>query len=216
MTNRRQSIARILLDLGAVTISANKPYTWSSGMKSPLYCDNRLIISTVEQRRQVCAAFSDLLKRRDWQPTYIAGTATAGIPHAAWLAEALSLPMVYVRSQAKKHGKENLIEGYLPEGAHCVVVEDLISTGGSSIRAAANLRQSGAQVLGVAAIFQYGLASAEKGFAGAEIAFDSLTDLENLLETAVSMDLIQDSERQLVRRWRQDPEAWSRDCRADQ
>ena len=193
-----------------MSIAATTPFTWASGLRAPLYCDNRLIISDVTQRRTVCSAFVALLRQQDWQPTVIAGTATAGIPHAAWLAEALSLPMVYVRSSAKQHGKQNLIEGRLPENAPCVVVEDLISTGGSVIKAAAALRARDARVLGVAAVFQYGLQPAQMNFSEADLPFASLTDLETLLEVAVARQLISNEDREIVQAWRKDPAAWSR------
>jgi len=207
---REQVIASILLELGAVSISVSPPFTWASGLKAPLYCDNRLLLSTVTQRRSVCSAFRALLQEQAWQPAVIAGTATAGIPHAAWLAEALSLPMVYVRSAEKGHGKKNLIEGRLEPGAPCVLVEDLISTGGSVLKAAAGLREAGAELLGVAAVFQYGLPAASAHFAAANLAFASLTDLESLLAVAMSENRIQDGDRDIVREWRKDPAAWSR------
>jgi len=205
----RRDIAGILLELGAVSVSPREPFTWASGLLSPLYCDNRLLVSTVDERRRVVVAFTALIQAQGWSPTVIAGTATAGIPHAAWIAEALSLPMVYIRSSEKKHGKKNLIEGRLPADARAVVIEDLISTGGSCIKAAQALMAEGAVVEGVAAIFQYGMDRARQAFAEAEIAFATLTDLSELLDVAVTAKRITDHERELVETWRLDPPAWS-------
>lgn len=204
-----KSIAGILLKLQAVSISPENPYTWASGLRSPLYCDNRLIISDVAARREVSKAFDRLIEAKGWRPNVIAGTATAGIPHAAWLAELLSLPMVYIRSAEKKHGKQNRIEGHLPAAARAVVIEDLISTGGSAIQAARALMEAGAEVLGVAAIFQYGLAGAAGAFADAGVRFATLTDLHSLLEEAIGRGLLDDAARSTVEAWRQDPRAWS-------
>ncbi len=204
-----KKIAKILLDLRAVSISPEKPFTWASGLRSPLYCDNRLVISDVAARREVCRAFLDLLEERGWRPNLIAGTATAGIPHAAWLAESLDLPMVYVRSSEKKHGKQNRIEGRPPESARAVVVEDLISTGGSSIQAARALMETGVQVIGVAAIFQYGLPRAQRAFAEAGLAHGTLTDLNILLDEAIRAGMLAEKAKTSVESWRQDPQAWS-------
>ena len=206
---RQHTIAKILLDLGAVSISPHRPFTWASGLRSPLYCDNRLLISTVSERRTVIDAFARLLEDRGWRPDVIAGTATAGIPHAAWIAEVCSRPMVYVRSSEKKHGRQNLIEGALPAKAHAVVIEDLISTGGSSVKAAASLRAAGASVLGVAAVFQYGMAKARQNFEEAGLAYATLTDLDALLDVALQEGRLTPDEKKLVTQWRRDPVLWS-------
>ena len=207
--NQAAKIAEILLRLEAVSISPKQPFTWASGLRSPLYCDNRLIISTVEERREVVRAFVSLLGEQDWRANVIAGTATAGIPHAAWIAEALGLPMVYIRSAEKKHGKQNRIEGRLPADARAVVIEDLISTGGSSVSAALALQEAGAEILGVAAIFSYGMDKASKAFGDADMAHATLTNLETMLEVAVSRGDLDNEERALVAEWRSDPAAWS-------
>ena len=204
-----KKIAEILLNLKAVSISPQQPYTWASGLKSPIYCDNRLVISTVEERRSVCQAFVNLIAEKGWQPNLIAGTATAGIPHAAWVAEAMSLPMIYVRSSEKKHGKQNLIEGRIPADAHVVVIEDLISTGGSSVKAADAVVAGGAKVLGVGAIFQYGMEKSKKRFAESGYDYATLTNLEHLLDVAISKGLLSQDDRKLVAEWRLDPPAWS-------
>lgn len=203
------AMANLLLSLKAVSVSPRKPFTWASGLRSPIYCDNRLIISTVVERRMVIDAFSRLIEAEDWHPDLIAGTATAGIPHAAWLAEKLALPMVYVRGAEKKHGKGNRIEGLSPEGRRTVLIEDLISTGGSSVSAAQALREAGARVTGVAAIFQYGLEKSRVRFAEAALPYATLTDFETLLTEAVASHLLQPDEVDIMRQWRQDPQLWS-------
>jgi len=205
----KKNIAGILLDLKAVSVSPRKPFTWASGLRSPLYCDNRLIISTVNERRVVVDAFLNLMKAMDWQPDVVAGTATAGIPHAAWIAEKLSIPMIYVRSAEKKHGRKNLIEGSLAQGSKVVVIEDLISTGGSSVKAAAGVQEAGGQVLGVAAIFQYGMQKAQDQFDAAGLPFATLTNLETLLQVAGEKGILSDEEKDLVSLWKQNPAAWS-------
>ena len=207
--SRQSDIAAILLDLKAVAVSPKNPFTWASGLRSPLYCDNRLIISTVVERRQVAAGFVALIREQGWQPDVIAGTATAGIPHAAWVADAMDLPMVYIRSASKKHGKQNLIEGRLPEGARAVVIEDLISTGGSSIKAARSLEEAGGKVAGVAAVFQYGMRRAVDAFAESAYAYATLTDLAALLDVARERQLLDHDEKETVLQWREDPQAWS-------
>lgn len=204
-----KAIAKILLDLGAVSLSPKAPFTWASGLRSPLYCDNRLIISTVEERRTVIQSFVDTIKDQGWAPDVIAGTATAGIPHGAWVAEAMGLPMVYVRSSSKKHGKQNLIEGRLQKGQKVVVIEDLISTGGSCIKAADALVEAGAEVIGVVAIFQYGLDKSVKAFADASLPYTTLSNLDALLAQAVASESINEEESGLVADWRKDPQAWS-------
>ncbi len=202
-------IAEILLDLKAVSISPRQPFTWASGLRSPLYCDNRLIISAVVERRAVTQAFVTLFKQRDWQPNVIAGTATAGIPHAAWIADTLSLPMVYIRGAEKQHGKQNRIEGRLPEDAQAVVIEDLISTGGSSVSAALALADAGARIQGVAAIFSYGMDKATRCFADAQLNHATLCNLEALLSVAQMRGDLDSDEVALVKTWSQDPITWS-------
>ena len=207
--NDKTRIAEILLDLKAVSPSPMNPFTWASGMRSPIYCDNRLIISNVKARRAVIAAFVRLLENLEVAPEVVAGTATAGIPHAAWLAESLSLPMIYVRSSEKKHGKQNRIEGKLNQGAKVIVIEDLISTGGSSVSAARGIQEAGGEVLGVVAIFQYGMDRARNTFGEAGIAYDTLTDLATLLDVAVEKGYLTGAEKVLMAEWRLDPAAWS-------
>lgn len=207
--NRASEIARILLELGAVQIRPDRPFLWASGLRAPLYCDNRLLISRVDDRRRICRYFAEVIAERDWRPEVIAGTATAGIPHAAWLAEALDLPMVYVRGQAKTHGKENRIEGTLHSGASVVLIEDLISTGGSSLSAAQALTQAGAEVRAVLAIFQYGLAQARTRFAEANVPCLSLTSLDEMMKLLSANGRLDGPTRATLQAWQQDPRAWS-------
>ncbi|MDU1643003.1 orotate phosphoribosyltransferase, partial [Peptoniphilus harei] len=150
-----REIAKILLKLKAVTLSPEDPYTWASGIKSPIYCDNRLTLSYPEERSQVEKGLVDLIKKEYPEVEYIMGTATAGIPHAAIIADAMELPMGFVRSSNKDHGKQNKIEGAKIDGAKVVVIEDLFSTGGSSIEAAKALEEVGYEVLGIVSIFTY-------------------------------------------------------------
>jgi len=207
MTELSHRIAALLTDLGAVTVTPRKPFTWASGLRAPLYCDNRLLISDVAARRLVRDSFAALIRQHP--VALIAGTATAGIPHAAWVAEALSLPMVYVRSSEKKHGRKNLIEGRVLPGQKVAVIEDLISTGGSVIRAADALREAGAEVVGIFAIFQYRLEKAVTAFAEAGYPYQTLSDLDALLEVARERAALDDGERASVHEWRRDPKAWS-------
>ncbi|PIE90187.1 MAG: orotate phosphoribosyltransferase [Acidobacteria bacterium] len=204
-----KKIAEMLLKLGAVTLSPKKPFTWASGLRSPIYCDNRTIISHVKGRKQVVAAFLERINERNMHPQIIAGTATAGIPHAAWLADALDLPMIYVRSSEKKHGRKNKIEGCSPENKKVLLIEDLISTGGSSISAAQAIQECGGQVLHVASIFSYGLRIAEERFQNAKIPYSSLCSLATLLCVAKKTSRINDEEWSLLEHWAVDPEAWS-------
>lgn len=203
------AIAKMLLDIGAVSLRIDPPFTWTSGRKSPIYCDNRLIMSFPEHRKRVTEGFVSLLEERNWKPEVIAGTATAGIPHAAWLSHRLDLPMVYVRSAAKAHGKQNQIEGASVEGKTVVLIEDLISTGKSSIAAAQGLLASGADLLGVAGIFTYGLAVAKEQFDGAGISCGTLTSFELFMKQAESQGQLSPGDLLVLADWQKDPAAWS-------
>ncbi|MYL46588.1 orotate phosphoribosyltransferase [Virgibacillus halodenitrificans] len=180
-----KELARELVKIKAVQINPNKFFTWTSGIKSPIYCDNRMTMSYPKVRKKIVNAFKQFIENMEEQPEVIAGCATAGIPHAAWLAEALDLPMVYVRGKAKAHGKGNQIEGDLREGQRVIVIEDLISTGGSSIEAAKSLEKSGAEVLGVLAIFTYGLAIASENFKKEKIYLHTITNFDSLVDLLV-------------------------------
>ncbi|WP_270181814.1 orotate phosphoribosyltransferase [Alkalihalobacillus sp. CinArs1] len=205
-----KSIAKALFDIEAVTLKPNDPFTWSSGMRSPIYCDNRLTLSFPSVRKEIAEGLVNLIKERFRDVDVIAGTATAGIPHAAWVSEKLNLPMVYVRSSAKGHGKGNVIEGKITKGEKVVVIEDLISTGGSAIDAASQLKNAGAEVLGVAAIFTYGMKKGEEHFSQHQIEWHTLTNFDELLTCATETGMIKEREVQSLLNWRDDPssEEW--------
>ncbi|MBR2076757.1 MAG: orotate phosphoribosyltransferase [Exiguobacterium sp.] len=202
-----KQIAEALLQIEAVTLSPTEPYTWSSGLKSPIYCDNRLTLSFPNVRQVIV---DGLVKSvNPTEVDVIAGTATAGIPHGALLADRLGLPFIYVRSSAKGHGKGNQIEGKLEAGARVLVIEDLLSTGMSSIDAAQAIREAGGEVTGIQAIFSYGLPVLEKNLADANLSATSLTTFSELIEVAESTGVLNRSELDSLRDWQEDPRAWS-------
>lgn len=204
----KNKIAEKLLEIGAVTLSPKNPYTWSSGMKSPIYCDNRLTIGYPEVRRNIANGLAELIQEQYPNVECIAGTATAGIPHAAWVSELLNLPMNYVRSKAKAHGVGKQIEGKLVEGLKVVVVEDLISTGGSAITSAQALRAAGCQVLGVVSIFTYELEKAEQNLKAEELSSYSLTDFTTLVDVAMKKGRIEKEELESLLEWKRNPQKW--------
>lgn len=203
-------IARLLLRSQAVTLRPTAPFRFASGLLAPIYCDNRILISLPRQRGQIIRYFAEFVRGSDFLVDVVAGTATAGIPHAAWLAEALRLPMVYVRSQSKGHGKEQRVEGLLTAGQHAIVVEDLVTTGGSALSSVAALRQAGALVDHVLSIFTYDLPATAAAFAHSEVELHALTTLPALLDTAVADGYLAPAERDLVVAWAADPNGWSR------
>ncbi|GIQ67927.1 orotate phosphoribosyltransferase [Xylanibacillus composti] len=198
------SIARSLLDIGAVHLRPNEPFTWTSGIQSPIYCDNRLTLSYPEVRSAVADGFCQVIRDHYPDAEVIAGTATAGIPHAAWVADKLGLPMIYIRDKAKGHGRQNQIEGLLKPGQKTIVIEDLISTGGSSIKAAEAAREAGANVLAVVAIFTYQFAKAERGFADAGIPLHTLSNYTVLCQEALASGKIQSEDLDMLSRWREE------------
>lgn len=208
---RARTIAESLLDVEAVKLQPTDPFTWSSGLVAPIYCDNRLTIAYPPVRRRIRDGFVAAVNRASLLPATIAGTATAGIPHAAWLAEAVDQPMAYVRSSAKAHGTGARIEGRVEAGDEVIVVEDLISTGGSALDAVAALREAGATVKAVLAIFSYQLATAEAAFEEADVARHVLTDFATLIEVAHAQNQLSDDELAALKTWRSDPAAWSVD-----
>ncbi|WP_404452534.1 orotate phosphoribosyltransferase [Virgibacillus necropolis] len=197
-------IAKDLLDIKAIQIRTEDYFTWTSGIKSPIYCDNRLTMSYPAIRKKVVKGFVELIEQMDVKPDVIAGCATAGIPHAAWLADELNLPMVYVRSKPKGHGKGNQIEGHFEKGQKVVVIEDLISTGGSSIDSAQALMNEGAEVLSVLAIFTYGLEKSVEKFSEANLAFDTITNYEEVLALLVEDGTISGAESEKLQAWRKE------------
>lgn len=204
-----KKIAQILLAQKAVTIRVQPPYVWASGIQSPIYCDNRLLLSAPEARRTIVAEFVKMLAREGWQPDSIAGTATAGIPWGALLAEKLGLPFVYVRKAAKDHGKGNQIEGRIGRGQKVVLVEDLISTGGSSLDCVAALKTAGAKMLGVAAIFSYHLPAATHNFHAAKTNYAALSNFQTLVEVAVAENYLPKKAEAAVKEWSHSPERWT-------
>lgn len=208
LSDRAESIARDLLRIGAVTLRPAEPFSWSSGRLAPIYTDNRLTLAHPEVRRRIAEAFAEIVRGLPAQPDAVAGTATAGIPHAAFLADRLDLPMAYVRGAAKGHGQRNRIEGRVRAGQHLVLVEDLISTGGSVLSAAAALRQAGASVEALLAIFTYNLPAAN--LSGAQCPLYVLTDYTTLVEAATSEGAIDTADLDTLRAWREDPSVWSR------
>lgn len=203
-----QQVAQNLLTIKAVFLSPNEPFTWASGIKSPIYCDNRLTMSFPKVRRLIAKGLAEKIKKQFPEVEVIAGTATAGIPHAAWVAEILDLPMVYIRSKAKDHGKGNQIEGQITPGQKMVVIEDLISTGGSVLEACQAAKREGADVLGVAAIFTYELPKGATNFNTAKLPLVTLTNYTTLIQTALEEGYISEADLALLTAWKHDPENW--------
>lgn len=212
MDNIRTHIARHLLSIGAVFLRPDEPFVWASGIKSPIYCDNRLILTAPEARNEVEQAIADTVRREYPEAQVLMGTATAGIAHAAIAAHLLGLPMGYVRSGSKDHGRKNQIEGKLTPGERVVVIEDLISTGGSVLDAVAALRAAGAEVLGVISIFTYGMAKGRQRLAEAGVKCVSLTDLDTIAQVGVQQGYITQGDVARLLAFRDDPsdENWIR------
>lgn len=206
--NRSEQVASYLLKIGAVALRPQEPFTWTSGIKSPIYCDNRLTMAYPEVRNYIADAFAQLIKSEYPDAEVIAGTATAGIPHAAWVADKLNLPMAYIRDKAKGHGKQNQIEGLIKPGQKVVVIEDLISTGGSSIKAAQAVQEAGAEVLAVLAIFSYELDRAVDAFAAAELPLQSLSNYSTLIDVALVQGKIESKDVEVLKSWRKDPSSF--------
>ena len=206
--NRATEIAKILLSIKAVTLNFQRPYRYSSGLSSPIYCDNRLIISYPEKRKIAINALLHLIKENNLQFDVIAGAETAGIPHAAWIADRLNVPMVYVRDKAKNHGKQNQIEGRLKQGQKVLVVEDLVSVGKSAIAASLVLRQF-ATVKDCITIFSYQLSKAQQNFAEAKLNYYTLSDFKTLIKVAITEGYITEEEKQKALAWNNNPENWN-------
>lgn len=205
-----KTIARQLLSIGAVFLRPEDPFIWASGIKSPIYCDNRLILSAPEARVVVEQAIADTVKLRFPQAESLMGTSTAGIAHAAIAASILGLPMGYVRGEAKTHGRNNRIEGRLEPGMKVVVIEDLISTGGSAIEVVDALREAGAEVLGIVSIFTYGMKKGLDRLAESDVTNYSLSNLDTLVEVAVEQGIIAPQWKDRILRFRNNPsdESW--------
>lgn len=204
-----KEVAKDLLKIQAVKLSPDEPFTWASGIKSPIYCDNRLTISYPRVRTQIAQGIADLIRTNYPKAEVIAGTATAGIPHAAWIAAELNLPLVYVRSKPKDHGRGRQVEGVLPQGAKTVVIDDLFSTGGSILKAVAAARKEGADVIGTCGIFSYQLAALDTNFQEAGLTYHTLTNYSELIDVANEENYITTEQKQVLQEWRQDPENWA-------
>ncbi|MEG0168603.1 orotate phosphoribosyltransferase [Anaerorhabdus sp.] len=203
-------IAKDLLDIQAVFLKPDDPFTWASGIKAPIYCDNRLTLSSPKVRRDVENALAEIIKKHYPECEAVMGTATAGIAHAALVSEILDLPMGYVRASAKDHGRTNQIEGKCEPGTKVVVVEDLISTAGSSIEVVKVLQDAGAEVLGIASIFTYGMKKGLDRFAEANVKNVSASNLDVLVEVAAETGYIQPEDKERLIKFRNNPsdESW--------
>lgn len=203
-------VAKNLLDVKAVSLQPNDPFTWASGIKSPIYCDNRLVLSYPEKRSVVVNGFVDLINKEYADAEVIVGTATAGIPWGAMVADKMEKPFGYVRSSNKTHGKGNKIEGKIEKGAKVVVVEDLISTGGSVKDVILSLREAGAEVLGVVAIFTYLLPASTELFNTIDCNFKTLSNYDVLIDVALENNLIKEADLEKLKAWKKDPkdESW--------
>jgi orotate phosphoribosyltransferase len=208
--NTAQRIASHLLDVKAVSLRPDQPFTWASGILSPIYCDNRITLSYPAIRKDIAQELANLIKIHYPTVEVIAGTATAGIPQACWVAEILDLPMVYIRTKAKDHGKENQIEGRIMQHQKMVVIDDLISTGGSVLDACDAATREGADVLGVVAIFTYQLPKGYANFKEREIPLHTLSDYTTLIQVAQEQGYIQPEEIEVLMEWKKDPQNWNR------
>ena len=197
----QNEIAHAMLKVGAVELNPTDLFTWASGIKSPIYCDTRLTISDPVIRKQLAKGLAQNIKDFFPETELVAGTATAGIPHAAWVSDILELPMVYVRSKAKEHGRGNQIEGKYKAGQKVVVVEDIVSTGGSSITAVEALRAAGCEVVGVVCVYTYNLPKAEQAFDEAGVKYVSLTNFDYLVEAANESGAISQDQIPFLKEW---------------
>lgn len=203
-------VAEFLLQIKAIKLQPNDPFTWASGIKSPIYCDNRKTLSYPTVRTFIRQCFTQKILDTFGKPDIIAGVATGGIPHGVLVAQDLGVPFVYVRSTAKKHGLGNMIEGDYKENQTVVVIEDLISTGGSSLQAVDALKEAGLNVKGLAAIFTYGFDISVQNFEKANCRFATLTNYEYLLDVAIDKKYISTSQVETLKEWKNNPEDWAK------
>lgn len=206
--DRSYKLAEFLLQIKAIKLQPTNPFTWASGIKSPIYCDNRKTLSFPKVRTYIRQSFTEMISEKFGKPDIIAGVATGGIAHGALVAQDLGIPFVYVRSTPKAHGLGNQIEGYFEEGQSVVVIEDLISTGGSSLEAVKALRDAKLNVKGLAAIFTYGFDQASDNFEKAKCPFETLTNYDFLMEQATKKKYINESDIESLINWRQNPNEW--------
>jgi orotate phosphoribosyltransferase len=201
-------VAEILLKKNAVTLRPDKPFTYASGIISPIYCDNRVLMSYVPERNAIINFFIEAIKENNLDADVIAGTESAGIPWASWIADKLGKPMIFVRKKQKDHGKENRIEGFLQKGSKVLVIEDLVSTGGSSLAAVEAVRNAGGEVVGCLALFTYQMVSAEKNFSDAKCKLITLSNFWTLVRVAAEEGYIKDEEQALILEWSRNPAQW--------
>ena len=205
-----QQTAELLLQINAIKLETKNHFTWASGWKSPIYCDNRVILSFPAVRNYIRDEFVKQIEAKFGRPDVIAGVATGAIGIGILVAEAMGLPFVYVRPEAKKHGRQNQVEGFLQKGQSVIVVEDLISTGGSSLMAVEALRNEGANVKGMAAIFTYGFPISEEKIAAAKLDVYTLSNYENLIEKAVEKKYVSEEELETLQSWNSNPSEWGK------
>lgn len=210
MDTLKKEFAKKLLDVKAIKLQPNDPFTWASGWKSPFYCDNRKTLSFPDLRTFVKLQLVHTVLAHFPEADAVAGVATGAIAQGALVADTLNMPFVYVRSKAKDHGMQNLIEGELTPGAKVVVVEDLISTGGSSLKAVAALREAGYEVVGMVASYTYGFPVAAKAFADAGVRLETLTDYDHVVAQALATGYIAETDVELLHEWRKDPANWKK------
>ena len=205
-----KEIAKILLEKKAVMLNVKEPYTFTSGIKSPIYTDNRLLMSYPGERDTIIKSFLKIIKEKNLKPDVIAGIATSGIPWAAWIADRLNLPMIYIRGKQKGHGRENLIEGKFEKGEKVLIIEDLISTGGSSINGIQAVKKSECRVVGNLAIFTYEFEESKQGFEKENVDLITLTNFTALVNVAVKENYLSKDEEGKVLEWSKNPEKWEK------
>ncbi len=207
--NTAKKTAELLLQIKAIKLQPDEPFTWASGWNSPIYCDNRVTLSYVMIRNFVRENLVKIISEKYGQPDVIAGVATGAIAIGVLVAQELGVPFIYVRPEPKKHGRQNQIEGFLDSGQNVLVIEDLISTGKSSLNAVNALKEAGARVIGMVAIFNYGFPVAEKNFKEAHVDLTTLSDYENLIEQALETNFISTKQVTTLKAWREDPGEWN-------
>ena len=210
MNDSAKQIAGSLLQIKAIKLNPTNHFTWASGWYSPIYCDNRKILSYPAVRKQVYEAFADLIAEKYPDAEVLAGVATGAIAHGVLVAEKMGKPFIYVRSAPKSHGLTNQVEGEVKPGAKVVVIEDLVSTGGSSLSAVEALKKAGCAVLGMVAIFTYGFPTAEENFAKAGVKLDTLSNYNTMIEMAIEQGYVHPDELETLKEWRRDPASWKK------
>ena len=208
--NFAQQLAKISLEIGAIKINPKNPFTWASGYRMPLYNDNRMLLGNADHRTLIAEGMKAIIEKEDIRVDTVAGVATAGIPHATSLANLIQLPLIYVRSSPKEHGLKNQVEGILKSGQAVVVVEDLISTGGSALKAVDTVREAGGVVEHCLGIFSYGFPEARERFEKSQCQLHTLLNLDSLLRVAVKDGYIPSEEKQVIDTWRQNPFEWGK------